>query len=93
MSKSDTVTVQPWWKFGHVWLVLAGPAVVVVAGFVTLYLAVRSPNPIVTEADYRAGVKVDAVHADAKTSLAPAIQARNHAATGLPPASGPAPRP
>ena len=33
---------QPWWKFGHVWLVMAGPAVVVVAGFITLYLAMRT---------------------------------------------------
>ena len=33
---------QPWWKFGHVWLVVAGPLIVVVASFITLYLAVRS---------------------------------------------------
>jgi hypothetical protein len=26
----------PWWRFGHVWLVIAGPAVVVVASFVTV---------------------------------------------------------
>ena len=63
--------VQPWWKFGHVWLVVAGPAMVVVASFVSLYLAIAIPDPVVTDA----------------SSGAPAMQARNHAATGIPPAS------
>ena len=40
---------EPWWKFGHVWLVISGPAIVVVAGFVTLYLAVTRPDPVVSE--------------------------------------------
>ena len=35
----------PWWKFGHVWLVVSGPAIVVVAGVFTLYLAIRTPDP------------------------------------------------
>lgn len=59
---------QPWWKFGHVWLVVAGPAVVVVASFITLYLAITIPDPVVTDAK----------------SEAPAMLARNHAATGVP---------
>ena len=33
---------QPWWKFGHVWLVIAGPAIVVVAGFITFAIAARA---------------------------------------------------
>ena len=34
-----------------VWLIIAGPAVVVVAGFVTLYLAISIPDPVLpTEA-------------------------------------------
>lgn len=64
----------PWWRFGHVWLVIAGPAVVVVASFVTLYLALNSPNTVLDET----------VHAR-DASQAPAIQARNHAATGVVP--------
>ncbi|MDQ3059126.1 MAG: FixH family protein [Pseudomonadota bacterium] len=66
---------QPWWKFGHVWLVLAGPAVVVVASFITLYLAISIPDPVITDAKPQA--------------LAPAMQARNHAATGVPVPSKP----
>jgi len=68
------VTSAPWWRFGHVWLVIAGPAAVVVASFVTLYLALNSPNTVLDET----------VHAQ-DISQAPAMQARNHAATGVVP--------
>jgi len=30
---------DPWWRFGMVWFMLSGPAIVVVAGFVTLAIA------------------------------------------------------
>ena len=43
----------PWWKFGHVWLVVSGPVVVVVASFITLYLAVTRPDPVVSEDYYQ----------------------------------------
>lgn len=35
---------KPWWRFGMVWFVLAGPAIVVVAGFVTMALAYRNAD-------------------------------------------------
>ena len=42
---------KPWWSFGMVWMVIAGPAVVVVAAFITLYLAITIPDPVLpTEA-------------------------------------------
>lgn len=43
----------PWWKFGHVWLIISGPAIVIVAGFVTLWLAISRPDPVVAEDYYR----------------------------------------
>jgi len=59
--------VLPWWRVRMVWLVIAGPLLVVLAGLVTAFMAVRGADTI--------------VHAQAATpSLAPAIQARNHAA-------------
>ncbi|WP_137896028.1 nitrogen fixation protein FixH [Ramlibacter sp. 2FC] len=67
---------QPWWKHGHVWLLIAGPAIVVVAGFVTLFLALRTPDPVI-------GGHGPAQQAG-QAALAPALQARNHAATGVP---------
>lgn len=75
---------QPWWKFGHVWLVFALPAVVVVASFITLYLAIKVPDPVINSSEK--GVKSQGTQPETKfsTNMAPALQGRNHAATGMP---------
>ena len=80
---------QPWWHFGHVWMVFAGPAVVVVASFITLYLAIKIPDPVVSGYGSEGSVQVDKPKPTNHTVMAPAMQARNHAATGIapPPAS------
>jgi uncharacterized protein len=58
----------PWWRVPAVWLVIGGPALVVVASIATLVLALRGGDvPLRTQAP-EAG------------TLAPATQARNHAA-------------
>jgi len=71
---------RPWWRHGYVWLVLAGPAVVVVASFVTFGLIVRGSDPVVTEDYYRKGVRINEQLARERAQM-PAHQARNHAAT------------
>ena len=76
---------QPWWKFGHVWLVVAGPLIVVVASFITLYLAVSRPDPLVSDDSARRGAEVNKAQAGSDSNLAPAVQARNHAQTGVSP--------
>ncbi len=63
----------PWWRFGHVWLVIAGPAAVVAAGIATAWIAVAHPDPVLD-----GGGQVKA--------MAPALQGRNHAATPARPA-------
>ena len=84
----------PWWKFGHVWLVVSGPVVVVVASFITLYLAVTRPDPVVSEDYYQQGININQKRVPGPdASLAPAMQARNHAATGVVPALRPAAKP
>ena len=75
----------PWWKFGHVWLVIAGPVVVVIAGFTTLFIALNWPDPVVADDYYRQGIDINKTLTAADSSLAPAVQARNHAATGVVP--------
>jgi hypothetical protein len=64
---------QPWWRFGIVWLVLAGPVAVVVAGGATVWLAVRQADPVIVEAPVPASER--------EASNAPALKVRNHAAT------------
>ena len=71
---------QPWWKVGPMWLVVMGPVIVIIAGFVTLYIALRVPDPVVTEDYYRKGLEISKMKAE-EAQMMPAIQARNHAAT------------
>ena len=63
------------------WLVVGGPAIVVVAGFVTLWLAIRNPDPLVSKDYYRQGVEINKTLENPDTSLVPALKGRNHAAT------------
>ena len=77
----------PWWTHGHVWLLISGPVAVVIAGFVTLWLALGTPDPVVAEDYYRRGLDINKtlVKEQADKALMPALQGRNHAAT--PPSS------
>ena len=77
----STPAAAPWWKFGHVWMVIAGPAIVVVAGFVTLWLAIHRPDPLVDENYYRRGIEINRTLEHPEKSMAPALAGRNHAAT------------
>lgn len=74
---------QPWWKYGHVWLLISGPAIVVIAGFVTLWIAMSKPDPVVEENYYRKGLEINQTLEHPEFSMAPANTARNHAATPL----------
>lgn len=60
--------VSPWWRHGMVWLILGGPAAVVLASVATLMIALAHPDPVLP---VNTG-------ADAQQ---PAVQARNHAAS------------
>ena len=71
---------QPWWKHGHVWLLIAGPVSVVIAGCFTAFLAVRGADALVAEDYYRRGLEINKQLA-AERARMPAAQARNHAAT------------
>lgn len=85
MTRPDASSGQPWWRHGHVWLVIAGPAIVVVAGFVTLALALRTPDPLVAEDYYRKGIEINKTLQEASgKAMLPALQGRNHAATPVP---------
>jgi uncharacterized protein len=80
--KQNTLDTKPWWQYGHVWLIIAGPAAVVVAGFITLAIAIRIPDPVVAEDYYRRGLDINkTLAAERDMQLAPAMEARNHVVT------------
>ena len=68
---------RPWWTHGHVWLIISGPLVVVIASFVTFYLAAHGQDPVLSTQEVNAQTQ-----SGGGITLAPAVQARNHAATG-----------
>ena len=78
--KDEQKKPEPWWKVGPMWLVVGGPVVVIVAAFVTLFIAVRMPDPVVAEDYYRKGLEVGKMKSE-EAQMMPAMQARNHAAT------------
>lgn len=80
-SSAAPLPDAPWWRHGLVWMLIAGPAAVVVAGFATLWLALRTPDPVLAEDYYRRGLDINRTLQSDPRSLVPAQQARNHAAT------------
>ena len=85
LKNQSPATAKPWWTFGMVWMIISGPAVGVVAAFATLYLAITIPDPVLpTEAmNPRNAIENQA---KLEAAMAPAMQARNHASTGVVPA-------
>ncbi|MGZ8270341.1 MAG: FixH family protein [Methylophilus sp.] len=79
MNKQDQ---KRWWQYGYVWLIIGGPLAVVVASFVTAYLAITRPDPAIDDY-YRKGIEINKTLDAQQNSMAPAIQGRNHAQTGV----------
>ena len=82
--KHETLETAPWWTHGHVWLVIAGPAIVVVAALVTVWIALAHPDPVLAGDYYRRGVEINKSLQPDDKSLMPALQGRNHAVTPAP---------
>ncbi|MDX2218427.1 MAG: FixH family protein [Burkholderiales bacterium] len=52
-------TPRPWYRETWPWLLMLGPAIVVVAGFVTLYYAITSFDGMVADDYYKRGLTVN----------------------------------
>ena len=58
MSNS-TVMVMPWYRQHWPWLLMAGPAIVVVAGFVTAWIAWSTDDGVIAEDYYKRGLLIN----------------------------------
>lgn len=58
MNRSDR-DAKPWYREPWPWILMAGPAVVVVAGIYTAWLAVRSNDGLVDDDYYKQGLAVN----------------------------------
>lgn len=70
LSVSQADQTRPWWRYPIVWMVIGGPAIVVVASFITMGLAIKHVDPVLD-------VSASQVKSPSET---PAIKGRNHAA-------------
>jgi hypothetical protein len=80
----------PWWKVPQMWLVVGGPAVVVVASIITAVVAIQGADPVLNKEAYERDLKSvqslqGQARVDALIQLQPAHQARNHAASPVVP--------
>ena len=85
IERSPTVsapTPVPWWRVGVMWLVVGGLGVVVIASFMLLATALRHADTVVPYVAVRPAAPI--TPNTQKTPSAPAMQARNHAATPAP---------
>jgi len=73
-AAATDVDTQPWWKYPIVWLMIGGPAVVVVASIVTTVIAINGADPVIR-------TTVSGADTGSKDALMPAGAARNHVAT------------
>lgn len=81
-SNASQTAPAPWWTFGYLWLVIAGPAAVVVASIATVWLTLAFPETLVAQDYYQQGIDINkTLAAQRARALAPAMQGRNHAAT------------
>jgi hypothetical protein len=56
---AEGVRVQPWYRERWPWILMAGPAIVVVAGLFTAWLAVRSDDGLVVDDYYKQGLAIN----------------------------------
>jgi hypothetical protein len=61
MNQRLTDTVQPWYRHPWPWILMLGPFIVVVAGFVTAYLAASSNDGLVDDDYYKQGLAINQV--------------------------------
>ena len=52
---TPALPIPPWYRQFWPWALMAGPAIVVVAGFITLWLALRTPEALVVDDYYKEG--------------------------------------
>lgn len=61
MLPRDRTSSLPWYREPWPWILMAGPAAVVVGGIITAYLAVAYDDPLVVDSYYKEGLAINRV--------------------------------
>jgi hypothetical protein len=59
MTDLRHTTTAPWYRHRWPWILMAGPAIVIVAGFITAWLAIKSYDGLVEDNYYKVGLAVN----------------------------------
>jgi hypothetical protein len=77
MSHTEAMqSTTPWYREPWPWILMSGPAVVIVAGFTTLYLAASGSDPLVVDNYYKEGLAINQVLARDRAASAANYQAQ-----------------
>jgi hypothetical protein len=78
-ARSDS---EPWYRYRWPWLLMAGPAAVVVAGILTAWLAASTSDGLVADDYYKQGLAVNRILASNDAAAAMRLEARLRFAEG-----------
>jgi len=67
---------QPWYRHPWVWLLIALPSAAVIAGFITLYLAITTSDGLVVDDYYQQGKAINRVLARDRAAAEHGLEAR-----------------
>ena len=81
MTSTRISPTPAWWRYGHVWLIISGPLLVVIASFVSAFVAFQGNDTALID-DPAAIRAAHQMQVNKDHSMVPALQARNHAASG-----------
>jgi hypothetical protein len=70
------ISPKRWYREPWPWILMAGPFIVIVAGFVTAWIAVTTSDPLVSDDYYKKGLAVDQTIARSQVAVERGIEAR-----------------
>lgn len=74
-SNQQPLEVEPWYRQFWPWFLIALPGSVVIAGIVTIYIAMENPQPLVKSDYYKEGLAINRDLADEQKALDSGITA------------------
>lgn len=74
-QRSMTTVAKPWYREPWPWILMAGPFIVVVAGIITAWIAVKTSDGLVTDDYYKKGLAVNQTIAQSDRAKALGIRA------------------
>ena len=80
--RTDGMPPQPWYRERWPWILMAGPALVVVASLISAWLAIRSDDGLVIDDYYKQGLAINRTLSRSEAAARLGIEAELHLADG-----------